>query len=117
MSVYGSCLVCVPNKLTAINKIRLPFVSAHIRQSQKGDRRLNQPFTHVMALINYPEPADCCTVCADYLRSHHLSSQTGQTPAYKFRYDSGRVPPLAFPLGRTCQSALPPRLCPGTFPI
>lgn len=52
-----------------------------------------------------------------YLYFPKLSTQTAQTTGHKFRYASGRVPPLAFPGGMARQFLFPPNSVMVVFPF
>lgn len=85
--------------------------------SERGDTKLSQPLSYLIILIKFSVPARLELGVG--LLSLLSPSQLPDCPdsGYKFRYDPGRMPPLAFPVGMARQFVFPPNSVMVVFPF
>lgn len=111
--------MAILNKTTQIdiNLKKIAFCFSTHTLSQWGDTKLSQPLSYLIILINFTLPA--WLEHSGALLSLLSPSQRPDCPdsGYKFRYDSGRMPPLAFPVGMACQFVFPPNSVMVVFPF
>lgn len=75
-----------------------------------GDTELSQPLSYLIITIKFTGPGQLERTVGLLSLLSPSQHPDYPDPGYKFRYDFGRMPPLAFPVGMVRQFVFPTKL-------